>query len=116
MLRFLRKYSSSTGIKILYGVLAALFVIWGVGAIGGERVDVVARVQGVTITRRDLDLATAALQRRYEQMLRGQWSPELARSLDLRGRALDQLVEQALLGHEAARLGISVSNVDVDDA
>ena len=36
MLRFLRKYSSSIGVKILYGVLAALFVIWGVGAIGGD--------------------------------------------------------------------------------
>jgi peptidyl-prolyl cis-trans isomerase D len=116
MLRFLRKYSSSTGIKILYGVLAALFVVWGVGAIGGQRVDVIARVQGVTITRHDLDRATATLQRRYEQMLKGQWSPELARSLDVPGRALDELVEQALLGHEAARLGISVSNADVDAA
>jgi len=116
MLRFLRKYSSSTGIKILYGVLAALFVIWGVGAIGGERVDVIARVQGATITRHDLDRASAMLQRRYEQMLKGQWSPELASSLDVRGRALDELVDQALLGHEAARLGISVSNADVDAA
>src|SRR5579862_225779 len=116
MLRFLRKYSSSTGIKILYGLLAALFVIWGVGAIGGERVDVVARVEGATITRRDLDRATANLQSRYEQMLRGQWTPELARSLDLRGHALDQLVDQALLSHEATRLGISVTTAEVDDA
>jgi len=116
MLRFLRKYSSSTGIKILYGLLAALFVIWGVGAIGGERIDVVARVEGATITRRHLDRAAANLQSRYEQMLRGQWTPELARSLDLRGQALDQLVDQALLGHEADRLGIKVTDADLDDA
>ena len=62
MLRFLRKYSSSTGIKILYGLLAALFVIWGVGAVGGQRVDVVAKVHGETISRRDLDRAAALLQ------------------------------------------------------
>src|SRR5690348_10463351 len=116
MLRFLRKYSSSTGIKILYGLLAALFVIWGVGAIGGERIDVVARVEGATITRRDLDRAAENLRSRYEQMLRGQWSPELARSLDLRGQALDQLVDQALLGHEADRLGIKVTDAELDDA
>ncbi len=116
MLRFLRKYSSSTGIKILYGVLAALFVIWGVGAIGGERIDVVARVEGATITRRDLDRATAALQGRYEQMFHGQWSRELARSLDLRGRALDELVEQALVANEAARLGVTVTDAEVLDA
>src|SRR3990172_389112 len=60
MLRFLRKYSRSTGVKILYGVLAALFVVWGVGAIGGEQVDVVARVHGERISRRELDRATLA--------------------------------------------------------
>ena len=86
MLRFLRKYSSSTGIKILYGVLAALFVIWGVGAVGGQRVDVVAKVHGETISRRELDRAAALLQRRYEEALKGQFSAEMARSLDVRGQ------------------------------
>jgi peptidyl-prolyl cis-trans isomerase D len=113
MLRFLRKYSSSTGIKILYGVLAALFVIWGVGAVGGERVDVVARVHGDTISRRDVDRAAAALQRRYDEMLRGQLSPELARSLDLRGRALDQLIDQALIRNEARRLEITITEAEL---
>jgi peptidyl-prolyl cis-trans isomerase D len=116
MLRFLRKYSSSTGIKVLYGVLAALFIIWGVGAVGGERVDVVARVHGDTISRRELDLATALLQRRYEELMHGQFSPEMARSLDLRGRALDQLIDQSLIRHEAGRLGIGVTDADLLDA
>src|SRR5689334_21477696 len=116
MLRFLRKYSSSTGIKILYGVLALLFVIWGVGAMGGERVDVVARVRGDTITRHALDRETAQLQRRYEEMLRGRWSPALAQSLDLQGQALDHLIEQALIRHEAGRLGITVTSAELVDA
>jgi peptidyl-prolyl cis-trans isomerase D len=116
MLRFLRKYSSSTGIKILYAVLALLFVIWGVGAVGGERVDVVARVHGDTISRRALDRQTVLVQKQYEQMLHGKWSPELARSIDLRGQALDQLIEQALIRHEAARLGITVTEAELVDA
>ena len=116
MLRFLRKYSSSTGIKILYGVLAALFVIWGVGAVGGQRVDVVAKVHGETISRRDLDRAAALLQRRYQEVLKGQFSADLARSLDVRGRALDQLIDDALLRHEADRLGMAVGEVEVVDA
>src|SRR5439155_3457435 len=115
MLRFLRKYSNSTGIKILYGVLALLFVIWGVGAVGGERVDIVAQVHGDVITRRALDHQSALLQQQYEEMLHGQWSPELARSFDIRGRALDQLIEQALVRHEAARLGITVTTTEVDE-
>src|SRR5438876_12105216 len=114
MLRFLRKYSSSAGIKILYGVLAALFILWGVGAIGGERRQDVAVVYGQAISRRDLEQATASLTRQYEQLLRGR--ADLLRSLNLSGQALDQLIEQALLRHEAARLGIAVTDADMVDA
>jgi peptidyl-prolyl cis-trans isomerase D len=116
MLRFLRKYSSSFGIKFLYAVLAGLFILWGVGAIGGERRQDVAVVHGQAISRRDLEQATAALTRQYEQMLRGSRSAELLRNLNLSGQALDQLIEQALLRHEAARLGIVVTDADLLDA
>src|SRR5439155_5532819 len=113
MLRFLRKYSSSAGIKILYGVLAALFILWGVGAIGGERRQDVAVVYGQAISRRDLEQATASLTRQYEQLLRGR--ADLLRGLNLSGQALNQLIEQALLPHEAARLGIAVANAEIDE-
>src|SRR2546428_11990517 len=113
MLRFLRKYSSSIGIKVLYGVLALLFIGWGVGAIGGERRQDVAVVHGQAISRRDLEQATAALNRQYEQLLRGR--ADLLRGLNLSGQALDQLIEQALLRHEAARLGIAVTNAEIDE-
>jgi peptidyl-prolyl cis-trans isomerase D len=115
MLRFLRKYSNSAGIKILYAVLAALFVTWGVGAVGDERIEVVARVHGQDITRRELEQTTAVLQRRYEELFKDRFSAELARSLDLRGRALDQLIEQALIEDEAERLGITVSDAELVD-
>jgi peptidyl-prolyl cis-trans isomerase D len=112
MLRFLRKYSRSTGVKILYGVLAALFVVWGVGAIGGEQIDVVARVHDERISRRELDRATVALERRYAEM---RLPAELLRSVDLHQQALDQLIDQALMRHAAAELGIGVSDAEVVD-
>src|SRR5579885_2470899 len=89
MLNTFRKYSTSTGVKILYGVLALAFIIWGVGAVGmGQRMDVVAKVYGEPISQRDLDRATAALQRRYEE----------------------------LLEHEAARLGLAVTDGELVSA
>jgi peptidyl-prolyl cis-trans isomerase D len=111
MLRFLRKYSNSTGIKILYGVLAGLFILWGVGAVGGQRMDVVARVGGQPISRRDVERATAALQHRFESM-----PPEVVRSLNLRERALDQLIEDVLVRQEAERLGIRVTEAELIEA
>jgi peptidyl-prolyl cis-trans isomerase D len=115
MLRFLRKYSSSTGVKILYGVLAALFVVWGVGAVGDERVEVVAEVYGRPIARREVQRTTALLQRRYEETMRDRFSPDVARALDFPQRALDQLVEDALLEHEAERLGVVVTDAELID-
>jgi peptidyl-prolyl cis-trans isomerase D len=105
VLNSLRKYSTSVPVKILYGLLALSFLIWGVGAVGMSRVDVVAEVHGDRITRQQLDTETGMLQRRFEEMLKGATLP---RSLDLRGRALDQLIDNALLRHEADRLGLEV--------
>lgn len=116
MLRSLRKYSNSTPVKILYGLLAALFVLWGVGTVGGEREDVVAKVQGTVITRREVDLTAANLQRQYEEMLKGRFAGDLFRTLDLHGRALDQLIDDALLRDEAERLGLTVTDDDVTEA
>src|SRR5206468_8384376 len=104
------------GVKILYGLLAALFILWMGGGIGGERRQDVAVVYGQVINHRDVEQATVALTRQYEQMLRGSRSADLLRSLNLSGQALDQLIEQALLRHEAARLGINVTDGDLLDA
>ena len=113
MLRFLRKYSSSIGVKILYGLLAAFFILWMGGGIGGERRQDVAVVYAQVISHQDLEQATTALTRRYEQLLRGR--ADLLRGLNLSGQALDQLIQQALLRHEAARLGIAVANAEIDE-
>src|SRR5213076_3318758 len=70
-------------------------------------------VYAQVISHQDLEQATTALTRRYEQLLRGR--ADLLRGLNLSGQALDQLIQQALLRHEAARLGIAVANAEIDE-
>jgi peptidyl-prolyl cis-trans isomerase D len=110
VLKNLRKYSSSRGVKILYALLAISFIGWGVGATRQQQLDVVARVHGERITRRQLDDETQQLQRRFQEMLRGATLPA---GLHLRGQALDQLIDDALLRHEAQRLGLDVGDDEV---
>src|SRR5205809_48318 len=112
MLRFLRKYSSSIGVKILYGLLAALFILWMGGGIGGERRQDVAVVYGQVINHRDVEQATVALTRQSERLLRGGRAAPLLRGLHLPGRARDQLREQARLRQGAARRGIAATDAD----
>ena len=111
MLPYLRKYSRS---RVLYGFLAAVFIAWGVGAVGLSRMhmDVVAKVHGEPISRRQLDRTIGLIQRRYDNIAQGM-SPDLLKSLDIPGKALDELIDSALLEHEAARLGIRPTEEDV---
>jgi peptidyl-prolyl cis-trans isomerase D len=113
VLKNLRKYSSSRGVKILYALLAISFIGWGVGVSRQQHLDVVAQVHGERITRRQLDDQTAMLQRRFQEMLRGAALPQ---GFQLRGQALDQLIDDALLRHEADRLGLDVTEQDVLNA
>ena len=113
MLKNIRKYSSSRGVKVLYALLAVSFIGWGVGMTRQQHLEVVAQVHGERITRRQLDDQTALLQRRFQEMLRGAALPQ---GLQLRGQALDQLIDDALLRHEADRLGLQVSDDDVVNA
>jgi peptidyl-prolyl cis-trans isomerase D len=113
VLKNLRKYSSSRGVKVLYALLAISFIGWGVGVTRQQHLEVVAQVHNERITRRQLDDETALLQRRFQEMLRGASLPQ---GLQLRGQALDQLIDDALLRHEADRLGLQVTEDDVLNA
>jgi peptidyl-prolyl cis-trans isomerase D len=110
MLESIRKYSSSVGVKILYGLLALSFALFFVAPGNDPRVNVVAEVQGERITRQQLDNQTAMLERRFAELLRG---AALPRGFDLRSQALDSLVDDALLAHEARRLGLEPTEADV---
>jgi peptidyl-prolyl cis-trans isomerase D len=113
VLKNLRKYSSSRGVKVLYALLALSFIGWGVGVSRQQHLEVVAKVYKERITRRQLDDQTQLLQRRFQDLLRGAALPQ---GLELRGQALDQLIDDALLRHEADRLGLQVSDQDVVNA
>src|SRR5207244_10653143 len=66
---------------------------------------------GQPLSRREVDRATAALQRRFEGM-----PPEVVRTLNLRERALDELIEDVLVREEAERLGIRVTEAELIEA
>lgn len=112
MLRSVRKYSSSVGVKILYGLLASSFIIWGVGAatLGGSSIGSVAQVYDERISSRDLDAETELLRRRFDQLLQGASLPP---NIDLRGQAFEQLLDEALMRHEANQLGLEVTDGEV---
>ncbi|MBI3092163.1 MAG: SurA N-terminal domain-containing protein [Candidatus Tectomicrobia bacterium] len=117
MLTYLRKNAQSWMIKtILWALVAAfvgtIFLVWGRGTETGKQ-NVVATVQGEPISSREYQEAYTTLLENYRQFYGRNLNNELLRSLNLGRLALDQLIERRLVGSEAFRLGLRVSDRDV---
>src|ERR1043166_5282903 len=114
MLNFMRRHAKSTTIKILFWVIIAVFVLWGVGTFTTSDSLNAFQVNGETIDPRDVRRAAQQLERFYGQLYGEKMTPDLVKALDFKSRALDQLINTVLLKQEAVRLGFSVTNEKVD--
>lgn len=113
MLEYIRSNAQSFGVKLVFGVIILVFVFWGVGSFsdkGGR--NLAATVNGEPITARDFEMAYRNAE---ESLLRN--NPGLTReqlkAQQLGRQVLRDLVAQSLLRQEAARMGISVSPLEL---
>lgn len=113
MLNFMRRHARSTTIKILFWIIIAVFILWGVGSFRSDQPLYAASVNGETISPKEVRHVSQQLERFYRQIYGENFSPELAKALDFKSRALDQIINTALLRQEAKRLGLSVSKEEV---
>jgi len=109
VLRFIRRYSESVVIKVLFGLIAASFILFGAGMYGASQMDAVAQVYDHRISGTELSRETELLNRRLQELTRGGAIP----GFDLRTQALNALVESALIRHEADRLGLDVTEQEL---
>lgn len=118
MLKFIRRNASAAWVKVLFGLLAVVFVYWGVdaGLQGTARYAAVAKVNGKPITDTDLARAEENIRYFYRTLYGDQFRPELLEGIDIRSQALDRLVRTELLYQEAERLGLQASDEEVREA
>ncbi|HXO40040.1 MAG TPA: SurA N-terminal domain-containing protein, partial [Thermoanaerobaculia bacterium] len=103
-------------------VIIALFVLFifadfGAG-LGGTRdtVSWAAKVGSATITRADYQHAYQLIDNQYRQQYGERYTTEVAKQLQVWKRALDQAIADKVLEREAERIGLKVSDVEVQDA
>lgn len=113
MLNYMRRHAQGTTIKILFWIIIAVFVLWGVGTFTGGDSIYAASVNGETIAPKDVRRTAQQLERFYRQLYGDNLTPELVKALDFKNRALDQMINTALLKQEAERLGLSVTDEEV---
>ena len=117
MLHIVRQHAQSLGIKIILGIIVAVFVFWGIeGVVSGVNSQAtVAVIDGAPIEINTLSRAEFNLRQAYEKNFGDQLTPEILVQLDLPSRALEGLVERRLLALEADNLGLVISDREVSE-
>lgn len=115
MLKWIRKYSRSWFIALAIGAIAIVFIFWGVGGLRSPRLQEVASVNGTPI------LMTAYIKqyqdtvRQYQEFSKGELNEEMIKAMRLKEQALNRLVDETLLLQAAERLGIRVSDAELQE-
>ncbi len=116
VLSLMRRHAKSWLIKFLIAIIAIVFIFY-FGYSFTEREGVkVAQVNGEVISGLEYEKAYRDLVESVQQQYRQFWSEELIRTLDLRNRALQNLISMKLLTQEARKLGLQVTEREIQDA
>jgi len=113
MLSILRRNAGSWAIKIILSFIALTFIWWGVGTYSERDRNVAATVGGETITTSELSEAVANLEKTYREVYGAAFTPEMAKALNLKKQAMDSLVQRKILLAEAAKMGLSATDEEV---
>ncbi len=115
MLKWIRKYSRSWFIALAIGAIAIVFIFWGVGGLSSPRFQEVASVNGTPILLTAYNKQLNDLVRQYQEMSKGELTEETMKAMRLKEQALNRLVDETLLIQAADRLGIRVSDAELQE-
>ncbi len=117
MLKFIRRNAEAAWVKFIFAAIVIVFIFWGMGGIvGGEKAQVVARVNGEPIDPVEFSRAYNNLLRLYQDIYKDNLPPEMLKAFDLKSKAVDQLIRVSLMRQEADRIGLRVGETEVRDA
>lgn len=115
MLKWLRKYSRSWFIALIIGAIAVVFILWGVGGLQSPRLQEVATVNGTPILLTAYVRQYNDLVRQYQEFSKGELTEEKLKGMRLKEQALNRLIEETLILQGGERLGIRVSDAELQE-
>ena len=112
----MRKHTKGILIKIMVGLIAVVFIFWGVYAIREKPGSKIAYVNGDLITGLEYEAQYRemldALQKQYKEY----WNDNLIKVFQLRQRALDNLINRRLISQESHRIGLGIADDEIANA
>jgi peptidyl-prolyl cis-trans isomerase D len=100
----------------MVGLIAVVFIFWGVYAIREKPGSKIAYVNGDLITGLEYEARYRemldALQKQYKEY----WNDTLIKAFQIKQRALNSLIEKRLISQESAKIGLGVTDEEVANA
>jgi len=116
LLSMMRKHAKSWLIKVLIGIIAVVFIFYFGYSFRAKKGLKVAYVNGELISGMEYQKAywdlLEALRRQYKDV----WNDNLIKVFDLKNRALDNLINQKLISQEARKIGLDVTESEIQQA
>ena len=116
MLNLMRKHASSWIIKVLLFAIVVVFSFWGVGSFRDRRDTHVAEVNGEIVTHEVYRQSYNNLIDQYRRIYGSNLTDDMLAILQPREAALDNLIYRILSLQEARRLGMRVTEKELDAA
>lgn len=112
----MRKQSKSIMIKVMIGLIALVFVFWGVNSIREKPGAKIAYVNGDLITGLEYDAVYREMLNSLQKQYKDYWNDNLIKVFQIKQRALDKLIDKRLISQEAASLGLKIADKEVEEA
>lgn len=113
MLQILRKKAQSPFIQIIVVVIALVFIFWGVGTnLSGDRQAALV-INDDTISFQDYQQAYDRAYQRLSDQFGGNVPKGLAESFGIKDQVIKQLIQTSLLRQGAEKMGIRVSDQEI---
>jgi peptidyl-prolyl cis-trans isomerase D len=115
LLSLMRRQAKSWLIKVLIAIIAVVFVFYFGYSFRERQANRMANVNGDVITVLQYDKAYRNLLEGLQKEYRGMWNDNLIKIFDLKNRALDGLITQKLVSQEAQRIGLDVTEKEIQE-
>jgi len=117
VLKVIRRNASAAWVKIMFVAIVVVFIFWGIGSVvGGQKAQVVARINDRNVDPADFYRTYNNLARMYQDLYKDKLGPDALKMLNLKSQAMDQLIHAELLRQEAQRLGLQVSDSELQQS
>ncbi len=113
MLDIIRKNAASWLMKFILGAIVVVFIFWGVGTFRSQRLDIMAKVNGQKILVEDYQKAYNNTVERLRKMYGGSLPESILKQMNLKQQVLDQLIDSKLIEQAADKMGVLVTDKEI---